>query len=120
MGEFSQMSMIIAWLSASLGLFIASRVLSGVKLASATDALWAGALLGVLQWALYKFIFLALGVATLGIGFLLWFITRWIASALVILLTSKLSSRLHVDGFFSALITAFIVAAAGSAVRWAM
>lgn len=114
------MSMLVAWLSASLGLWIASRVLSGVRLASPGDALWAGILLGVLQWALHWLIFVALGVATLGIGFLLWFITRWIASAFVILLTSKLSSRLHVDGFFSALITAFIVAAAGSVVRWVL
>jgi uncharacterized membrane protein YvlD (DUF360 family) len=120
MGELLLMAMLIAWLSAALGLWIASRVLSGVKLASPTDALWAGALLGVLQWALHWVIFVALGVATLGIGFLLWFITRWIASALVILLASRVSSRLYVDGFFSALITAFIVAAAGSMVRWAL
>jgi uncharacterized membrane protein YvlD (DUF360 family) len=114
------MSMLVAWLSTSLGLWIASRVLSGVRLASPADALWAGVLLGVLQWALHWLIFVALGLATFGIGFLLWFVTRWIASAFVILLASKLSSRLHVDGFFSALITAFIVAAAGSMVRWVL
>ncbi len=114
------MAILIAWLSAAVGLWIAANVLSGVRLASFTDALWAGALLGVLQWALHWLIFVALGLATLGLGFLLWFVTRWIASALVILLTSRLSSRLHVDGFFNALVTAFIVAAAGSVVRWAL
>jgi putative membrane protein len=120
MRDLFRMAMLIAWLSAALGLWIAANVLSGVKLASFVDALWAGALLGVLQWALHWLIFVALGMATLGIGFLLWFITRWIASALVIMLTSRLSSRLRVDGFFSALITAFIVAAAGSVVRWVL
>lgn len=114
------MEMVIAWLSASLGLYIASKALSGVRLASFGDAVWAGALLGVLHWALHSFIFVGLGIATLGIGFVLWFVTRWIASAVVILITSGLSSRLKVDGFISALITAFIVAATGSLVRWVL
>ncbi len=112
------MEMLISWLSAALGLFIASKALSGVRLASFTDAIWAGALLGVLHWALHAFIFTGLGIATLGIGFLLWFVTRWVASAIVILITSGLSSRLKVDGFLNALITAFIVAATGNLVRF--
>ena len=112
------MGILIGWLTATLGLWIASQVLRGVRLASFADAVWAGALLGVLNWALHWFIFVALGMATLGLGFLFWFVTRWVASALVILLASKLSSRLHVEGFFNALITAFFVAATGSVLRW--
>ena len=114
------MAILIAWVSCALGLWVASRVLSGVRLASFGDALWAGALLGVLQWALYKFVFVVLGIFTLGLGFLFAFITRWVASALVILLASRLSSRLEVRGFFTAVLTAFFVAAAGSVVRWLM
>jgi putative membrane protein len=114
------MVIVLAWLSASVGLFVAAQVLPGVKLKSFADALWAGALLGVLQWALHWFIFVLLGIATLGIGFLLWFVTRWIASALVILLAAKLSSRLEVRGFLNALVTAFIVAATGTVLRWAL
>lgn len=111
---------LIAWATAALGLWVATKLLRGVRLASPGDAIWAGALLGVLQWALSGPLFVALGIGTLGIGFLLFFVTRWIVAALVVLLTSKLSSRLEVDGFFSALITSFIVAATGSVVRWLM
>lgn len=111
-------SILLAWLSASLGLWVASKALSGVQLASGMDALWAGALLGILQAVLTTPIFVLLGIGTLGIGFLFWFIFTWIASALVIRITAALSSRLAVSGFFPALITAFIVALAGSAVRW--
>jgi uncharacterized membrane protein YvlD (DUF360 family) len=114
------MELVLGWLSASLGLWVASKALSGVKLASFGDALWAGALLGVLNWALHWLIFVALAVATFGIGLLFWFVTRWVASAIVILLASQLSSRLKVDGFLSALITAFMVAAAGTVLRWAL
>lgn len=112
------MQMAVAWLSASLGLWAASKLLDGVSIRSSMDVLWAGALLGVLQWALTGPLFVALGIGTLGIGFLLFFITRWVAAALVVMLTSKLSSRLSIDGFWSALATAFVVSLTGSAVRW--
>ena len=113
-------NILVSWAASTLGLWVAAQMLRGVKLASFQDAIWAGALLGVLQWALSGPIFALLGIGTLGIGFLLWFVTRWIAAALVVLLTSKLSSRLEVTGFWNALITSFIVALAGSVVRWAL
>jgi uncharacterized membrane protein YvlD (DUF360 family) len=111
-------AILVGWASATLGLWLASIMLQGVRLRSFGDALWAGALLGLLQWLLTWPLFILLGLGTLGIGFLLWFITRWIASALVILATAALSSRLEVRGFWNALVTAFIVAAAGSVLRW--
>jgi uncharacterized membrane protein YvlD (DUF360 family) len=113
-------SLLIPWLSASLGLFVASRVLRGVRLATVGDALWAGALLALVNWGLHWLLFVALGIATLGIGFLFWFITNWIVAAFVVLITARLSSRLSVDGFWPALVTAFIVSVAESVVRWAM
>jgi uncharacterized membrane protein YvlD (DUF360 family) len=112
------MAILIAWLSSALGLWVASRVLSGVRLASFADALWAGALLGALNWALYKFLFVLLGIFTLGLGFLFAFITSWVASALVILLAAALSSRLEVRGFLPAVITALLVSAAERLVIW--
>jgi uncharacterized membrane protein YvlD (DUF360 family) len=113
-------SILVSWASATLGLWLAAQMLSGVRLQSFGDAVWAGALLGILQWALTWPLFILLGLGTLGLGFLLWFVTRWIALALVILLTSALSSRLEVRGFWNALLTGFIVAATGSVVRWVL
>jgi putative membrane protein len=109
---------LLAWLSAALGLWVAAKMLPSVRLTSSADAIWAGALLGLLQALLTTPIFILLGLGTLGIGFLLWFITTWIASALVIRITAALSSRLSVDGFIPALLTAFVVSLAGSFVRW--
>ncbi len=112
------MGILLSWLTATLGLWFASKVLHSVRLTSFNDAIWAGGLLAILQWALTWFIAVLIGIGTLGIGFLLWFITYWIASAIVILLASKLSSRLDVKGFIPALITAFIVSGTGSALSW--
>jgi uncharacterized membrane protein YvlD (DUF360 family) len=114
------MALLLGWVTATLGLWFASRVLDGVRLASFADAVWAGALLGILQAVLQGPLFVLLGIGTLGLGFLLWFITRWIAAALVIMLTSALSSRFDVRGFWPALITAFIVALTGSVIRWVL
>jgi uncharacterized membrane protein YvlD (DUF360 family) len=109
---------LLAWATATLGLWVAAKLLDGVKLASFADAVWAGALLGILQWALKYPLWAVLGVGTLGLAFVFFFITRWIIAALVILITSKLSSRLEVDGFWNALFTAFIVAVTGSVLQW--
>jgi uncharacterized membrane protein YvlD (DUF360 family) len=111
-------TIVIPWLSAALGLWVASKTLRGVQLGSAGDALWAGALLALLNWLLHWLVFVVLGIATLGIGFLLFFITTWVASAIVIQITAGLSSRLRVDGFINAVLTALIVAGAGVVVRW--
>lgn len=109
---------LLSWASATLGLWVASKVLSGVQLTSFTDAIWAGALFGVLHWMLSGPLFVLLGIGTLGLGFLLGFITRFITSAILLLLTSSISSRLKIQGFGSALVTAFMIAAAGSVVHW--
>lgn len=112
------LALLVGWLSCALGLWVASHIVPGVSLTSFADAIWAGALLGVLQYLLTGPLFVLLGLGTLGIGFVLWFITRWIASALVILLTAALSSRLQVRGFLAALSTAFLVSVAGTVLRW--
>ena len=110
--------LLFGWAACTLGLWLAAHVLRGVRLTSFSDAIWAGALVSVLQWALTGPIFVALGIGTLGLGFLLGFITRWIASAFVVMIASALSSRLAVTGFMNALVTALIIAATSSAVRW--
>ena len=112
-------SILLGWATATLGLWFAANVIDGVRLSSFGDAVWAGALLGLLQAVLTGPIFVLLGLGTLGIGFLLWFITRWIAAAIVIRIASALSSRFEVRGFFPALLTAFIVALTGTVLRWA-
>jgi uncharacterized membrane protein YvlD (DUF360 family) len=110
------MQILLSWATAALGLWLASKLLSGVRLTSASDAIWGGAALGLVEWALYWPLFFVLGVGTLGLSVLLFFITRWIVSAFLIQIASALSSRFEVRGFFNALLTAFIVAATGSVV----
>ncbi|MET0285157.1 MAG: phage holin family protein [Polyangiales bacterium] len=111
-------SILLTWISSALGLWVSAKMLPSVQLRSDGDAIWAGALFGILQSVLTWPLFIMLGLATLGIGFLLFFITNWIVFALVVRITAALSSRLSVDGFIPALITAFVISLAGSVVQW--
>lgn len=112
------LTILIGWATATLGLWIASKALGGVTLASFADAVWAGALFGVLHWMLSGPLFVLLGIGSLGLGFLFAFITRWVTTALLVLLAASISKRLQVRSFLDALVTAFIIAATGTVVRW--
>ena len=72
------------------------------------------ALFGVLNWALGWLIFGALGVFTLGLGFLLVFVTRTVVNAIVLKMTDALSSSLSIDGFGHALLGAILMSAIGT------
>lgn len=111
-------AILLAWLTASLGLWIAANVVPGVRIASFGDAVWAGLLFGFLQWLLSYFLFAVLVIGTLGLAWLLAFITRWIVVAIIVKLTAGLSSRLSVDGFLPAVLTGFIIALTGSVLQW--
>ena len=110
------MGLLISWLTVAVGLWLADKLLSGFEITGdwKSYALVA-ALLGVLQFLLGWLIFVVLGVATLGIGFVFSFITRLVVSAIVLLIADKLSSRLTVRGFMPALFAAIILALTGSA-----
>lgn len=76
----------------------------------------AAALFAILNWLVGRLIFVILGVATLGLGFLLAFLTRWFADAIVLEPTAGLTDRISIRGFGPALFVALsmsLVAGAG-------
>lgn len=110
------MALLISWVTVAVGLWLADKLLSGFEITGdwKSYALVA-ALLGVLQFFLSWLIFVVLGVATLGLGFVFSFLTRLIVSAIVLLIADKLSSRLSIRGFLPAFLGAVIIALTGSA-----
>jgi putative membrane protein len=110
------MALLISWVTVAVGLWLADKLLSGFEIAGDWKSYAVvAALLGVLQFFLGWLIFVVLGVATLGLGFLFSFLTRLVVSAIVLLIADKLSSRLNVRGFFPAFLAAIIIALTGSA-----
>jgi putative membrane protein len=115
------MALLISWITVAVGLWLADKLLSGFEINGdwKSYALVA-ALLGVLQFFLGWLLFVVLGIATLGFGFLFSFLTRLVVSAIMLLLVDKLSSRLNIRGFFPAFLAAIIIALTGSAVDFVL
>jgi len=105
---------LVSWALAAGAVLLASKIFDGVKLVGDyADALWVAAIFSLLSYLLHWLIFVVLGVATLGLGFVFHFITQLITAAIVVRLTSAFSSRFTVTGFIPALGTAVLLALAG-------
>lgn len=106
--------LLISWAVLTLGFWVAATLLPGVVIPRVKDAILVAALFGVLNTALGLALFTLIGIGTLGLGFLLAFITRWVVDALVLKLTDALTHRLTIRGFGSALLCALIMSAVGT------
>jgi len=115
---FCVVEFIVSWLISAFALVLASNLFESVRLSGDfSDALWVAALFNVLSFLFGWFFFVVLGFATLGLGFVFHFVTRLVAAAIVIKLTSSLSKRFSVEGAAPALGTAIFLAVGTSLVR---
>lgn len=108
------MKIIVAWLISSVGVWVASKVLSGVKVKTFWDGMVVAAVFSALNWLLGWLLFVVIGIATLGLGFLFSFITQLVCAALVLKLTDALTERITIRGFWWAFAAAFIISAVTS------
>lgn len=108
------MSILGSWLILTISFWIASAILPGFHVKGFIGALRVAALFGLLNWAIGWLIFGVIGVLTLGIGFLLVFITRTIVNAVLLKLTDVFSKSLTIDGFGHAVLGALLMSAIGT------
>jgi putative membrane protein len=108
------MRMLLSWLVLSISVWVTAAILPGFRVNGFGGAVRAAAVFGILNWLLGWLIFVALGIATLGIGFLLAFITRFIVMALLLKFTDSLSSSLKIKDFGTALIGALLISGIGT------
>ncbi len=107
-------SIIVSWLVLSLAVWVTAMVLPGFKVRGFGGALIVAALFGLLNWLLGWLLFVLIGLGTLGLGFLLAFITRWIVDALVLKIVDAATDRLEIKGFSWALAAALVMSAVGT------
>ena len=107
------MNFLLAWLILALGVFAAAELLPGVQVPNFWDAVVVAAIFGALNFFLGWLFFIAIGVFTLGIGFLLAFVTRVIVNAVMLKFTDALTPRLSINGFGNALLAAFVISGVG-------
>ncbi len=110
---------LVSWAVIAAGVWVASLLLSGFRVRGGAGSFFVvAALIGLLDVFLGWLIFVVLGIATLGIGFLLAFVTRWIVNAIVLKLADGLSSRLDIKSFGTALLAALVISGVGVAADW--
>ena len=104
-------SWLVTWLIFSVAFWLTAQVLPGFRVDGFAGAVVGAALFGLLNWLLGTVLFLLLGVATLGIGFLLAFLTRWIVNAIVLKLADAITDRITIRSFGVAFIAGLIITA---------
>jgi putative membrane protein len=112
------MSLLLSWLVLSVSVWATALVLPGFEVHGFWGAVKVAALFGLLNWLIGWFIFFLIGIGTLGVGFLLAFVTRWIVSAILLKVTDALSSSLKIESFGRALIAALLMSGIGTIAEW--
>lgn len=112
------MMLLLNWLILSFAVWLTAAMLPGFHIKNVKSALLVAALFGVLNFLLGWLFFTVFTVFTLGIAWLLAFITRWIIDAIILKLTDKMTDHLTIDSFGWALVGALIMSMVGTLGQW--
>jgi putative membrane protein len=112
------MRLILSWLILSFAVWATGALLPGFHLKNAKSALLVAAIFGLLNFLLSWLLFVILSVATLGLAWLLAFITRWFINAILLVITDKLTDHLKIDGFGWALLGALVISVIATLGQW--
>jgi putative membrane protein len=108
------MELLLSWLILSFAVWLTATILPGFHVKSFGSAILVAAIFGVLNYLLGWILFAIFTVATLGLAWLLAFITRWIINAILLKLTDALTDHLTIDSFAWALGGALMMSVIGT------
>lgn len=111
------MHLILTWFLLSVAVWLTAAILPGFKVTGFWGAIKAAAVFGTLNWLLGWFFFAVLSIVTLGIGYVLAFITHWIVMAIILKIADKLSSSIEIKDFRTALLGALIMTGIDSLIQ---
>lgn len=111
------MSLLVSWLVLSLAFLATAWILPGMEVKGFGGAATAAAIFGVLNWLLAKALFFVIGVVTLGIGFLLFFITSWVVNVILLKITDAATDSLKLESTGTAMAGAFLISVIGAVLR---
>ena len=103
------MGLLLSWLVMSAAFWLTAEVLPGFRITGFRGAVWVAAVFGLINWLIGWLLFVVIGVASLGLGFLFAFLTRWLVNAILLKVTDNVSSNLSVRNFRTALFGALLL-----------
>lgn len=109
------LSILVSWAALAIAFAVAAWLLPGLQIKGGFRGhAIVAAIFGVLMVVLGDVLFTMIGLGTLGLGFLLAFLTRLVVGTLLLVLTDKLTRRLSVSGWGTAFLAALIVSVVGA------
>jgi putative membrane protein len=112
------MNFLLDWLILSFAVWLTAMVLPGFHVKGFGSAVWVAALFGILNFLIGWFFFAVFTILTLGIAWLLAFITRWVIDAIILKMVAGITPRLTIDGFGWALGGALMMSLLGTLGQW--
>lgn len=112
------MSLLLSWLILSFAFWLTAAVLPGFHVRSFGSAVVVAAIFGLLNLLLGWILFALFTVATLGLAWLLAFLTRVVINAIILKITDAVTDRLTIDSFGWALAGAVMLSAIGTVGEW--
>lgn len=112
--------LLISWLLLSFSVWVTAVLLPGFHVKNFGGAMVVAAVFGILNLLLGWLFFTVFAIATLGVAWLLAFITRWIINAILLKITASLTDSLRIDSFGQALLGALVMSGVGTLAQWVL
>jgi putative membrane protein len=112
------MGILVPWAVLTVAFLVAAYVLPGVEVKGLGGAIFVAALFGILNALLGWLLFVVIGIVTLGLGFLLGFLTRWLVNTILLKLADALTDSLTIRGWSSAAIGALVLSVVTAVLEW--
>jgi putative membrane protein len=106
--------LLIAWLVMAVIVVVAAAIIPGVTVRSFGGALWVSLLFGLLNVAIGWLLFVVIGIGTLGLGFLLAFVTRWLVDAILLQIAAAVTNSFEIESFGKAFLAAMVMSGLGT------
>lgn len=110
--------LIAGWLILSAAIWATAALLPGVRLDNFGTALGVAAVFALLNGLFGWIAFILLGIATLGLGFILFFITQWVVNAIMLSVTDAAIDSFKLDSFGWSMGAALLISTFASIGQW--
>lgn len=111
---------LLQWLVLSVAFWGTAQVLPNIEVKSFGSSIIVTAVYATLCFFVGWLLFAVFTIGTLGIAYILAFITWWIIGAMMLMLTDKLTSSFTVKNFPTALVASALIAIFNSIGHWAV
>lgn len=108
------MSLLLSWLILTVIVLLTAAIIPGFSVRGFWGAVLVAALFGTLNFFVGWLLFIALGLGTLGLGFLLAFVTRWVVDAILLKIVDAFADSLTIVSWGRAFLAAIVMSGLGT------